>query len=197
MLLLKALGAYFVLADGHRVKPGKNLGMFHDASGGMWPRSSFLFAPFSERPATPHSMSVDEEDYLGSDYQAHVGTIDLPPRGLNGWQEVGLVEKIFYDRTGNRFPDFFVHRFKAPSWREGALLGAMAGGLLGMALGGIWKEVGRGGAIGGVLGAALGAAAAKVAFPFDPPAKLFRYGSYYRLELPKAMIANGRGFIIP
>jgi hypothetical protein len=90
--------------------------MMHDESGRYWPKNSILIGPFSrgsERPTEAQYRGAPKE-YLGRTYDPHIGEVDLPPKALSSWEDVGEVSRIDYVRPGRKAPGGFRHSFNAP-----------------------------------------------------------------------------------
>lgn len=85
--------------------------MMHDESGKAWAYCSVLVGPFQQGD-TALANDSSMRWYFGKGYEARRGKVDLPPRAIGKWQEVGQVERIFYERTGERAPGYFQHPFK-------------------------------------------------------------------------------------
>jgi hypothetical protein len=89
-------------------------GMLYDASGTFWPTCSLLVMPFEQG-----DEEVDEgKDYFGRKTTVFKGWVQLPPRGLSGWRELGAIKDVFYDRAG-KHEGYFRHEFNKPRglWR--------------------------------------------------------------------------------
>lgn len=104
------------------IAPPKRAGMLHDYTGRAWPKCSLLIQRFDGYVDDPDSRELsDAKDYFGRDAvdDIGVGEIELPPRGLSHWREIGEVKEIFYDRAGTKAPGYFRHRFHKPRglWR--------------------------------------------------------------------------------
>jgi hypothetical protein len=95
--------------------------MMHDPKGTHWPKCSVLIGPFTagKRAATPKEYAGTPREYLGRTYSPRVGSVDLPPKSLDAWQEIGEVKRIDYVRTGRKNPGGYQHTFNKPhgvSW---------------------------------------------------------------------------------
>ena len=95
--------------------------MLHDPSGRAWPRCSLLFSAFQrgEREASPEEYAGAPKYHLESDHVARIGVVDLPPRALTDWEELGELRALYYKRPGTRAPGAYRHNFNAPrgSWK--------------------------------------------------------------------------------
>lgn len=90
--------------------------MMHDPTGRHWPKNSLLIGPFtrgSEKPTEAQYEGAPKE-YLGRKYNPHVGSVDLPPKALAEWEDVGEVTRIDYIRPGTKAPGGFRHEFGKP-----------------------------------------------------------------------------------
>jgi hypothetical protein len=102
------------LVEGRRVRCAGS--MLHDPTGRHWPKHSLLIGKFqkgSEEP-TEEQYRGAPRDYLGRGYRARVGSVDLPPKRLSEWEEIGPVAEIFYTRPGTSNPGRFRHAFNKP-----------------------------------------------------------------------------------
>lgn len=83
--------------------------MLHDPSGQDWPKDSLLVCAFrrGRRPADDQTA----KHYLGREYQAHVGSVQVPPRELTSWKRVGDIATIYYERPGTKAPGRYYHHF--------------------------------------------------------------------------------------
>lgn len=90
--------------------------MLHDPKGVSWSKCSLLFVKFAHgrAPATAAQKRGAPREYLGKTYNAHVGTVELPPKNLSEWDRVGEVKEIFYTRHGTKASGRFRHVFNAP-----------------------------------------------------------------------------------
>jgi hypothetical protein len=116
VLVVKAHAVSFVMRGGRRIKPPATAGLIHDENGQHWPRCSVLVMPY--RPGTRRGqLTTAARRYFGAGYDARVSTLDLPPRDLGDWTELGAVERIFYTRAGAIFGGTrFQHKYKAGGW---------------------------------------------------------------------------------
>lgn len=96
MLIAKGSNVRIVLEDGN-IRRGPSL--LHDESGEDWPYASGLITGFvkTQRPCDDKIA----RRYFGGDYEIRTGRIELPPRDLSQWREVGLVKEAFYTRRGD------------------------------------------------------------------------------------------------
>jgi hypothetical protein len=88
--------------------------MLLDPSGTNWSSTSVLFAPFKAK-GTPMKKSSWMSAWFGGDYNASQGSIPregFPSREMEGWREVGRALRIWYFRTGFRYPYPYTHPFK-------------------------------------------------------------------------------------
>jgi hypothetical protein len=111
MIIAKGQDVAFKLQSGRIVRPRGS--MLHDPTGQDWPKDSLLVASFrrSGWPATDAEKSGDPKNYLGRQYEAHVGIVNLPPKSLSEWKHIGDVATIYYERPGTRAPGRFYHHF--------------------------------------------------------------------------------------
>ena len=111
MLIAKGSYVAFSLQSGRLVRASGSL--LHDPTGDSWPKDSMLVANFrrGRRKASDEEKSGDPKHYLGREYPAHIGSIDLPPRSIREWKRVGAVQTIYYERPGTRAPGRFYHHF--------------------------------------------------------------------------------------
>ena len=103
MLVAKGYSVSFYLP--RKVSAPGSYAMLHDPSGKAWPELSVLVAPFSRGGGEIHDDVA--ESYFG--YVPKRGSINLPPKALREWAELGPVEKIEYTRTGDLGGDYFHH----------------------------------------------------------------------------------------
>jgi len=191
MLIDKGRNIVFQL-EGRDLRLSNELRMLHDPMGDSWPRTSVLFAPIEE-DGDPLEEDADVREYFGRGYVAQGGSVDLPAKNISSWKKVGLVQTIFYTRTGIRAPGKFRHQFQVPMG-AGTFWGGLVAGVVGAFIAES-KPVGF--LIGAALGGAAGALLVKSEFPFDPPAALYSRRCLYRLELPRASWLSWRGYVIP
>lgn len=130
MLIKKGDQAYFIFEDGeHKINAPRGAAMIHDPSGRAWGKCSLLFMRFRHggRNVTPAEYAGAPREYLGREYErrARVAPIELPPRGLAGWETLGRIKQIYYNRIGTRAPGKFQHPFGERSaqmlFRKGSL----------------------------------------------------------------------------
>lgn len=90
--------------------------MLHDPSGRWWSRNSLLIGGFDRAgdDITPDQYSGAPKDYLGREYEPRKGYVQLPPKRLVGWDDVGVVSRIDYVRPGTRAPGGYQHHFGKP-----------------------------------------------------------------------------------
>lgn len=113
MLIAKGYEVAFKMKAGSRVvRAPKAYAMLHDPGGASWPKTSVLVAPF-RRLGSSSPPSGDASSYFG--YDPRRGELELPPKGLSAWREVGEVAEIDYWRTGTHEGEYF-HRFKGGGW---------------------------------------------------------------------------------
>jgi hypothetical protein len=111
MLVKKGHGVRFDLETGRKV--AARGGMLHDPEGASWPRCSVLVGPFSHGGKTDERLSSSARAYFGRGYAASRGSVELPPRAMTAWKEVGPVKTIWYTRTGEVMGgERFFHHFK-------------------------------------------------------------------------------------
>lgn len=158
MIIVKGTRTRFHMADGGPMVRPKGA-MMHDPSGRHWPKNSLLIGPFERGTKLP---TIDRykgapKEYLGRQYNPHVGSVDLPPKALSQWETVGEVDRIDYYRPGTKAPGGYRHTFNAPR--------------------GVYH----------VLHAVKG----------KGRAVLRKCGRFYRLDMSKGSIADGRGIVWP
>jgi hypothetical protein len=87
-------------------------GLIHDQSGTSWPRNSLLIGPFAKTGRSIDAPSERLTDWFGSAYDPKEGDVHFPPK--DGWSEEGLVDAIWYHRTGGApyGRQAFVHHIK-------------------------------------------------------------------------------------
>jgi len=119
--VLAALGdsVSFTLTTGKRkrVRAPARAWMLYDDKGKSWPDTSILVGVFrtrGTRPATDDEMKGLPDEWLGKMYEAERSMIDLPPKSLSDWTEVGPVSRLWYYRRGDIIPGFFKHAFNKP-----------------------------------------------------------------------------------
>jgi len=119
--VLAALGdsVSFTLTTGKRkrVRAPARAWMLYDDKGKSWPDTSILVGVFrtrGTRPATDDEMKGLPDEWLGKMYEAERSMIDLPPKSLSDWTEVGPVSRLWYYRRGDIIPGFFKHAFNNP-----------------------------------------------------------------------------------
>jgi len=93
MLISKGYAVHCYVG-GRKFSAPSSYGMLHDPSGSSWPSNSVLVAKFSKTGEPVDD--ADAEDYFGS--QAKKGSLELPPRSLASWSELGSCSKIEYSR---------------------------------------------------------------------------------------------------
>ena len=113
MLFALADDVGFKLKDGRKIDCPKHASLLYDEDGKSWPSTSLLIARIDVggRDANNDEMTGTPKWWLGADYDARVSMFSTPPRALSSWKLVGDVEKIFYDRFGNKHPGQFKHTF--------------------------------------------------------------------------------------
>jgi hypothetical protein len=111
VLICKGHNVGFKLQTGRMVRASGS--MLHDPSGDSWPKDSVLVASFRRngRTATDEEKAGDPKNYLGRQYEAHIGSVSLPPRSLDQWKRVGEIATVYYERPGTRAPGRFYHHF--------------------------------------------------------------------------------------
>lgn len=111
MLVAKGSSVWMKLDDGREVLTRG--AMLHDESGHSWPKNSLLFASFKRlgTPATDAQAKGAPRNYLGRGYSVSVGRVELPPKVLSAWTEVGPVKRVEYVRGGSKAPGGFYHNF--------------------------------------------------------------------------------------
>ena len=123
MLIAKGNRVKFVLKDGTEISARGS--MLHDPSGRWWPKSSLLVTTFHRggRRATDDERRGAPQEYLGRTHEAQVGSVNLPPKPLSGWEYVGELKTILYVRPGRKAPGAFYHHFGQRRieafWRKG------------------------------------------------------------------------------
>lgn len=86
-------------------------GMLYDEDGEFWPKCSLLITPFENgRKQSDHKRG---REFFGRKTKVFEGHVDLPPKSLSGWTEVGEVKTVFYDRAG-KYDGPFRHEFNKP-----------------------------------------------------------------------------------
>lgn len=90
--------------------------MMHDPDGEYWPECSLLIGSFSkyERPADEDEYQGAPKYYLGRTVSPYVGSVDLPPRALSEWDNLGDVEIFYYVRPGSKAPGEYNHHMNKP-----------------------------------------------------------------------------------
>lgn len=112
MILVKGLGVSFDLAGGGEVTPPGDHGWMHDDGSApkALPRCTVLVGPFQRSGRTPGAVSWAARKWFGEDYDAREGDVRLPDIDAP-WRDLGVVERIFYWRTGDL--DYYLkHNFK-------------------------------------------------------------------------------------
>ena len=117
MIIVKGVSVIFDLTDGSSVRPRASAGMMHDPTGRAWPKKSLLVGAYQKGGITD-DVPEDAKRYLGRNYSAHEGSVDLPPKRLGEWEKLGEVETIYYRRPGTRAPGKFHHEFNKPGLRR-------------------------------------------------------------------------------
>lgn len=93
MLIAKGYECHLFVGS-REYSPPASYAMLHDPDGVDWPSDSILFARFSK---DREEISYDPaEDYFGDGPLG--GSIQLPPRDLSRWSQIGPVKKIEYTR---------------------------------------------------------------------------------------------------
>jgi hypothetical protein len=116
VIRVKGTNVSFELESGRDVYAPVGNGMLHDDEGDDWPRCSLLCGPF-RRGARETKSDEYTRAWFGRGYVPHEGSVDLPPRSLDDWKELGVVHQIWYDRRGIRYPGPFKHRFNRKGLR--------------------------------------------------------------------------------
>lgn len=113
-LICKGTAVKFKMIDGGARISARGA-MLHDPTGKYWGKNSLLIGPFS-RDGEPlgDKYKGPARDYLGRNHNAHVGSVELPPRGLDSWVTLGEVDVLYYRRPGTKAPGGFWHKFNAP-----------------------------------------------------------------------------------
>lgn len=120
MLIVKGFRCRFFL-EGGSSRSGNVL--LHDESGDDWPYTSGLIVPGFQRLGEPCD-DKQAQRYYGADYDLRCGRVELPPRDLeDGWEEIGRVVRVHYDRRGEVEPGPYEHEFG-----EGGLFRIVMGG---------------------------------------------------------------------
>jgi hypothetical protein len=111
MLISKGTHVAFGMSSGRLLRASGS--MLHDPIGAAWPKDSLLVATFrhGKRLASDEEKAGAPKHYLGREYAAHIGTIDLPPRSIGEWKRIGEVETLYYERPGIRAPGRYYHHF--------------------------------------------------------------------------------------
>jgi hypothetical protein len=111
MLIAKGQHVAIKLETGRLVRARGS--MLHDPTGEFWPKDSMLVTSFrrSGRLATDEEKQGDPKSYLGREYEARVGSVNLPPQALSEWKRVGEIETVYYERPGTKAPGKFFHHF--------------------------------------------------------------------------------------
>lgn len=100
----------FDLDNGGQIDAHARDGMLYDQSGRIWPSNSLLVTRFDQG-----SQETDDGlDYFGEDAIVYRGHVELPPKSLDSWQEIGVVTQVFYDRAGTKHPGYYKHEFNKP-----------------------------------------------------------------------------------
>lgn len=107
MLEAKAQKVIF-LVGGREVRAPATHYMLHDEAGRAWPRTSVLVGTF-EKTGEPLSGS---SRWFGGDYEMRAGRLELPPKRLDEWRQIGVVDRIYYDRRGLFALGTYKHDFK-------------------------------------------------------------------------------------
>jgi hypothetical protein len=108
----------FVLRDTNReIEAPRDFGMLYDSSGTWWPSCSLLVTKFKRGRSVDNSS--DAKAYFGRKIRVTKGYVELPPKSVSQWKEIGPLHEIFYDRAGDRAPGPFRHEFNKPrgSWK--------------------------------------------------------------------------------
>lgn len=114
MILVKGLGVSFDMTDGHQVEVPGDFGWMHDdgTGGRLLPHCTVLVGPFKAQGKRPHPGAVSwaARKWFGDDYDVRQGDVRLPDLEAP-WKELGVVERIYYWRTGDL--DYYLkHNFK-------------------------------------------------------------------------------------
>jgi hypothetical protein len=115
MLIVKGTRVRLHMAEGGPLVRPRG-GMMHDPTGKAWPRNSILLGPFKKEglPVDASKYQGAPKEYLGRNYNPKEGSVNLPPKALSHWEDVGLVERIDYYRHGTKAPGGYTHKFHAP-----------------------------------------------------------------------------------
>jgi hypothetical protein len=114
MLIVKGTSIRLHMEDGPMVRPRG--AMMHDPTGRHWPKTSLLIGPFKKEggKVDPKKYEGAPKEYLGRNYNPKEGSVNLPPKNLSYWEDVGVVERIDYVRPGTKAPGGFRHSFNKP-----------------------------------------------------------------------------------
>jgi len=123
MIICKGSHVHFIMMDGNKISARGS--MLHDPSGRYWPKNSMLVTTFQRgsRKATDKEREGAPKEYLGRTHEAHVGSVELPPKALSEWDYVGEIKTILYVRPGRKAPGRYYHHFGQRRieafWRKG------------------------------------------------------------------------------
>lgn len=112
MLFVGGLGVSFDLTDGREVIAPREYGWIYADSRApkLLPRCTVLVGPFKRSGRTPGVVSWEMTKWFGRDYDTKEGDVRLPDLEAP-WSEIGIVERIFYWRTGD-LHYYLKHNFK-------------------------------------------------------------------------------------
>jgi hypothetical protein len=97
MLVCLGYDVTLEMAEGPPLRAPRSAALLFDPSGIDWPFCSVLIRPFA-RDAEPAQIDGFTRDWYGAKYELRQGSIDLPPRALGQWREVGDSTRILYTR---------------------------------------------------------------------------------------------------
>lgn len=93
MLVAYVTHVSFVLESGRRVATAQSAAAIHDSAGVDWPEDSVLIARFVRTGETIRQPSGDAKRHLTEPLR---GRIELPPRRLSDWVEIGAVKEAMH-----------------------------------------------------------------------------------------------------
>ena len=100
MLIARVYQPVLFLVDGGKIVGARGVEILHDESGADWPADEALMMSFARTGKPVKRVTKAQRDHFGPDYAPKLGKVDLPPRSLKSWSEVGPVAKYEGLRRG-------------------------------------------------------------------------------------------------
>lgn len=112
MLIARVYEPVLFLESGEVVTPPRGAEILHDETGQAWPKSEVLVTVFRRTGRPVKRVTKRMRRHFGEDYTPKEGRVDLPPRSMGSWREVGAVARYEgYRRGEHHDPDGHYHDF--------------------------------------------------------------------------------------